>query len=87
MRTIHKIQLEITDIQTIKLPENSKILTAQFQKETLCLWAEVDTSRPIKEIQIAIIGTGNPFCFEEYYHQYIATVQDSFLVWHIFQII
>lgn len=83
--TIYKYPLEIADIQSIPIPDGAELLSVQFQRETLCLWALVDPGAPKKLVTIEIIGTGNPAgaasrCF-------ISTVQqfNGQLVWHVFQ--
>ncbi len=60
-------------------------MTAQQQKlNGLVLWAEVDYEAPQEAREFWVVGTGwkatiEPTC------QYIATVQDGLLVWHIYE--
>ena len=37
MKTIYKYQLDVTDVQTLHIPKNSKILNIQTQKNTPCI--------------------------------------------------
>ena len=85
MKTIWKYQLEITDEQSLMMPEGAKILTAQIQQETLCLWALVDPIIPKQLRKIEIIGTGNPIYDLE--RKYISTVQMAAgkLIFHLFE--
>jgi hypothetical protein len=88
VQTIYKYRLEITDAQRVKMPEDAEILTAQFQGEDLCLWAVVDTDRPIRERVIEIFGTGNPMWVDMGVHRkFIATAQRPNMppVWHVFE--
>lgn len=87
-QTIWKFPLEITDAQRIKMPQGAEILTAQFQGETLCLWALVNPERPTNERVIEIFGTGNPVWVDMgVSRKFIATAQqpDTPLVWHVFE--
>lgn len=81
---IWKFELEITDIQTLKMPCGAKILSAASQNGTLCLWAMCDTEKPDKNRVIEIIGTGNPvhMCFERVF---IGTAIMNPFVWHVFE--
>lgn len=60
MRTIWKWQLETADRQTIVIPRDARILCVQTQRETPCLWAEVDPSNSRVAREIRIHGTGHP---------------------------
>lgn len=82
MRKIYKYVLTITDEQTLRLPQGANFLTAQMQREQLCIWVEVDTDRPLEPCTFLIHGTGNPIGAER--KRYIATVQDGPMVWHVF---
>lgn len=87
---IYKYELKITDRQRVEMPLGSKILTAQFQRDVLCLWAMVDESLRLREYKrIVIFGTGNPIPepSSEYEWKHIASAQqhNGDLVWHIFE--
>lgn len=44
--TIWKYALDLTDaVQRVSMPRNARILCVHVQRNTLCLWAEVDTFR------------------------------------------
>lgn len=85
---IWKFPLEVADQQKVKMPTGAKILTAQMQGDTCCLWALVDETRPRFEFEIrdiAIYGTGNPMPDEP--GDYIATFQImGGLVFHAFEL-
>ena len=84
-RTIWKYPLEITDRQNVLMPEGAEILSAQMQRDTLCLWALVNPDAPEQRREIEVLGTGNHAT--ESKRRYIATVQmcGGSLVWHIFE--
>lgn len=81
--TIWKFQIPICGMQHIEMPAAAKILTAQAQGSQLCLWAEVDPDAVLKVRRIEIFGTGHPMGNGQ--RRYIATVQMSNLVWHIYE--
>jgi hypothetical protein len=60
MNKIWKYKLATTDIQTIKMPLNPRILTVQGQYGEPCLWALVDPDAKMVPITIVIHGTGHP---------------------------
>jgi hypothetical protein len=59
-KTIWKFPLEITDVQTIDVPEGSKFLAVQVQRDVPCLWVLVDPTAPKERFEIHTVGTGNP---------------------------
>lgn len=83
MRTIYKQQIEIIDRQEIEMPQQSEILSVQFQGKNLCVWYGCDPSLPKQKKVILIYGTGHPI--NNFAIRYIFTVQNDGLVWHIFE--
>ncbi len=92
MKTIFRYPLAVTDVQTIEIPRLSKILTAQFKNDILCMWAEIDTDLPLEPVLIEIIGTGHnmPDTPPGIERRYIATAQNDVngfgLVWHLYHL-
>lgn len=86
MITIHKFELQVTDLQKIKMPVRRRVLTAQVQNGTICLWAQVDTESDMEEREVSIIGTGNPLPENHEEYTYLTSVQmrGGLFVWHIF---
>jgi hypothetical protein len=76
------------NICTLKLPAGYKILTIQAQHDIPVLWALVDETQRKLSVQIAVIGTGYDFTFNEENANYISTVQlnDGNLILHFFEI-
>jgi hypothetical protein len=60
MRTIHKYELDITDVQTIELPFYAEMLTIQEQRDKLVMWCIVDTEDELEPRTFHVVGTGNP---------------------------
>lgn len=84
---IWKFTLALTDSQTLTMPHNAKVLTVQMQHGNITLWAKVCPAEPSAVRQFAIVGTGhisNIAIINE--KQYVGTVQDDSLVWHIFDL-
>lgn len=84
MKTIWKFPLDITDCQTIKMPVDTTIISAQMQNNQLALWGIVLPDAPLEPRIFRIIGTGNPFP-DPYTCKFIATIQDGSFVWHLFE--
>lgn len=85
MKTIYKYQLDVTDVQTLHIPKNSKILNIQTQREIPCIWALVDTNEKIEDRKIKIYGTGHE-CGpgrEEYIGSF--QLENGALVFHVFE--
>lgn len=87
MQTIWKYPLSITSEQTLKMPVGARVLSIQFQCDTLCMWALVDGSLDQESRTFRIYGTGHPIEPElNSSLVYLATVQESNrLVWHVFE--
>ena len=84
--TIYKYQIQITDVQMVKLPINAAILTAQMQGDQLCLWAKIEeTNTDTEDRMIEVFGTGHPMT--SHLRRYIGTVQmdGGSLIWHVFE--
>lgn len=88
MKTIYKYELEITDKQSLFIPKNGVILSAQEQFNNIFIWVLVDSDNEKEERFFEVFGTGNPI-YEDMGvdRSYIGTVQthDNNLVWHIFE--
>lgn len=87
--TIWKYDLELTDIQTIRMPERAKVLTAQNQFQKIRLWALVNPDLPTEQRNFRIIGTGHDILESNETLKYISTFQleNGSPVWHIFEVV
>ena len=60
MKTIYKYPLEPVSEQTYTMPKGVKILSVQWIRGQVCIYALVDTEEKISEThQFLIIGTGH----------------------------
>lgn len=87
MKTIFKYPIyKIEDEISINLPSGAKILSAQIQREILCIWALIDTDNPLSLRIFRIIGTGHHID-DENKLIYINTFQmnNGKLVFHLFE--
>ena len=83
MKTVYKYPLEVEDKQILKLPVNSKILSANFQGDDLFFWTLVDKDiDDTEEFVFYIHGTGHPISEDGY--TFINTVFKHGFVFHIF---
>lgn len=88
MRTIYKYELATTDQQTIRMPSGARIIACQVQRETPCLWAEVETESPSAARCFRIFGTGHPLDIDSA-QPYIGTYQlhGGSLVFHVYEVV
>lgn len=86
-KTIYKYEIQLGRNE-VKMPKGAQILTCQMQGETLNVWAIVSpNSGYAEEIKvITVYGTGHPLPNSMSAVDWIATVQDSPYVWHVFEI-
>jgi hypothetical protein len=85
MKTIFKYELGLHATQTIKVPYTGFTpRCVQIQNGVICLWAEVDTEDPIRDLTINILGTGQEAHFDMAKEMYVGTVQINGFVWHIY---
>lgn len=57
-----------------------------MQGGQLCLWAKVAPGVANQNHIIEIVGTGHPMAKTNLAREFIATVIDGALVWHIFEL-
>ena len=83
---IFKYDLRILDVQVIRLPKGSAILTVQMQYGVPKIWVLVDENEEEVDRTIEMFGTGYPIDMTNG-RKYLGTVQelDGRLVWHIFE--
>ncbi len=85
MLTIWKFTLSL-GLTTLSMPRGAKVLSAQVQRDTVCLWACVDTTEPLVTRRFEIVGTGHPM--DRIGRSYISTtlMDGGQLVWHVFEL-
>lgn len=84
MLTIYKYALAILSQQPIRMPKGAKILSVDCQRDTICLWAEVDCKQSEEVRWIGIVGTGRRV--PEGDRRFIGTVQQRQFVWHVYEL-
>lgn len=83
---IYKYQLKISPRQSIEMSKNARILSVQFQRGELCMWA-YENPCELKEIRnFIIVGTGEGMG-DPQFSKYVATVQYGRYVWHLFEMV
>lgn len=86
-REIWKFPLDLSDPYAL-IPEGAEVLSIQVQGDTLCMWAEVETSAPSTlMVKFRAFGTGHQLPEPgEWKGQFISTVQlPNGLVFHIYR--
>lgn len=85
MIAIHKYTLEIDNVAAANMPRGARILSVGNQRESLCVWALVDTDKPKTGRGFRVVGTGHPIENAERF-AFLGTVQfrDGALVFHVF---
>lgn len=86
MKCVWKFPLEVTDLQTVRMPQGAVVLCVQVQGETPALWAMVDDGARFCDRVFATYGTGNPTDHLPV-DVYIGTYQikGGALVFHVFE--
>lgn len=90
--TIWKFELQVTDVQRVRMPVGSRLLYVGAQDRggpwvslQPTLWALVDPNAPYVDRLIAVVGTGNPAPdVDDEDSIYVGTAICGALVWHIF---
>jgi hypothetical protein len=87
---ILKYRLHLKDEQSVPMPENHQILSAQVQNNELCLWVLVDPATKNEDVKILIFGTGFEIDYPgpetNFEFNFIDTVQQGGFVWHVFEL-
>lgn len=89
MKTIWKFEVPVLDRVAVGMPKGARILSAQTQHGTLCIWAECESNNSPEIRTFRIVGTGHTLDFDLDKSKYIATFQlyDGELVFHIYEIL
>lgn len=81
MKTIHKYKLD-ENTDSFRSYEGMTLLHADYQGDSLCLWAEVETTAEDIDVPFRVIGTNFTLPSDNYKH--FATVQNPPFVWHVY---
>jgi hypothetical protein len=99
MKTIWKFEFEVDDNIEIEMPEYAAILYVDIQlqrqsgymdggppvKEVPCIWACVDTERPMVKRRFRLAGTGHPLPDGSLEHLGSFKMSQDRLVFHLFE--
>jgi hypothetical protein len=84
MITVYKYTFDITDTQKLRIHADCEFLRVDVQHDIPCLWAMVNTNKPIIDYDILIVGTGHEVkSWETLKHIGSFQHKDRF-VWHVF---
>lgn len=86
MKTIYKFTLDLVDSQTIQMPEGASVLSLQLQYGQPCLWALVDTDKPLTPRRFITRGTGHPVPSEWVSYAGTYQLQGGDLVFHVLEV-
>lgn len=88
MQTIHKYPLSTGGYSPIHLSKGYKILSAEMQHGNIQVWIMVNPVIQVnpEKVELRVVATGEQleYGFADV-HDFINTVIDGPLVWHIFQ--
>ncbi len=84
MITVHKFILEPANRQPVKMNRGAKLLHVHFQRGELCLWAQVDTLKPLEDFSIHVYGTGHELRDDDLVYIGTAHHPDMPLVFHVY---
>ena len=86
VKRIFKYELEwALGLQTITMPQDAEVLTAQLQNGAIQVWAIVDQFAACEKRDFYLAFTGKPLPDEVQVAKYLSTIQDgNGLVWHVF---
>jgi hypothetical protein len=85
--SIWKFPLEVTDEQSVSMPEGAEIIALQIQREVPCVWAIVDPQKKPEKRFFRTFGTGQPLFEVMSHYKYIGSYQISNgnFVGHVFE--
>jgi len=87
MKTIYKYPLENTSGKyAISMPSEAEILYINAQRNVPCIWAMVDTEKPIETRQFRLYGTGHPVEENDLFHHGSFFMQEGRFVFHLFEV-
>lgn len=82
MITVYKYPFEIGDVVTLTLPRDFEVVLVECQEGVPCLWARIDTSKPLYNTKFLLTGTGHPVP-RSFAH--VASFQHGPFVWHMWR--
>jgi len=85
MKTVCKFPLQAIELQKIRMPRDSIILTLQIQGQLVCLWVLAETDKELVDRFFIIAMTGKPL--PDRIERYVGTFQipEQNFVGHVFE--
>lgn len=84
-KTIWKFPLQDNPKNRIEMPKGTQILTAKMQHGIIALWGIVEPDAPKETRTFNIYGTGHILPDHASAGDWIATVEASPFIWHVFE--
>lgn len=81
---IYKYRIEVREIQTLRVPEISRVLDLQVQCEQAAMWMLVDPNSKMREFKVRTYGTGESIP-TELPLVHLGTYQNAGSVRHVFE--
>lgn len=83
MKSIYKYPLDGIHVTKVKMPTGANVVKFDNQNGLYCLWAIVDTDKPMEERYFTIVGTGWELDGDECY---VGSIQQGAFVWHCLEV-
>lgn len=82
MIAVYKYEFAVANEVDVEMPSGAEVVAVGSQDTNhICLWAIVDTDKPVTTRKFQVCGTGHPL---DSVGPYIGTVFDGPYVWHVF---
>ncbi len=87
MPTIWKFEIVPSDGHevTLTMPRGARVLCAREQRDTICVWAEVDRSAPLEPRRFEVFGTGWDLPPGERRYLGTASIYGGSLIFHVYE--
>jgi hypothetical protein len=82
--TIWKFELAVVDEQAISMPRGAVVLDVQAQRNTPCVWVQVEPDEPLVERTFYTHGTGHTVDAKAGRHLGTYQLHGGGLIFHVF---
>lgn len=91
MKTIHRYQLDVTDVQHLQMPAGAiplRVAAGTSRWPVIDTWYFVDTEAPRVQREFRVVGTGNPTDADPscYIGSAVHELAGGRGVWHVFDL-
>lgn len=84
MKTVYKYPIDLTDVQSIAMPQGAASIMVHVQDGHPYIWAVVDTDALMVLYRFYVVGTGNPMPDDAGRHHGSFMLHNGALVFHVF---